>query len=160
MSIASRTYRGIGVTLAVLAGIGLVISSMPLSFFSAPTSPPQNLPPDFPADFKFEIAKTPEARAKGLSGRSDVPHHYGLLFVFDEPARHGIWMHDMQVPIDILWLSEDGTVIDARNDVSPETFPEVFTPASPASYVLEMRAGEAARLGISLGSRIPLPSID
>ncbi len=60
---------------------------------------------------RFEVVTTQAAQAQGLGGRSDVPENYGMLFVFPTDQRVGFWMKDMQVPIDIIWLSDTGAVL-------------------------------------------------
>ena len=113
--------------------------------------------------FMFEIADTPQAHQRGLSGRSNLPDTYGMLFVFDEPSRPGFWMKDMLMPIDIVWLSDTGMVLGIEHSLSPETYqkvpPDVFYPPSPVSYALEVRAGLARAKGWSVGSVIALPDL-
>ncbi|HEY0979383.1 MAG TPA: DUF192 domain-containing protein [Candidatus Paceibacterota bacterium] len=108
--------------------------------------------------FQFEIADTPAEHAQGLSGRTEVPANYGLLFVFDRPERYGFWMKDMHVAIDILWLAEDGTILAIEEGVSPATYPDVFYPPRAVTRVLETRAGEARAQGWEVGTRVPLPA--
>lgn len=96
-----------------------------------------------PLPGQIEIADTPEKRTQGLSGRADVPDDYGMLFVFDIEGRSGFWMKDMRVPIDIIWIATDGTIVHIEHSLSPDTYPEIFTPSIPARYVLETRAGYA-----------------
>lgn len=112
--------------------------------------------PELP-EFVFEIKDTPQGRQQGLSGRETVPPGYGMLFVFDRRDTYGFWMKDMRVPIDIIWLSDTGTVIGIEENVSPETYPSVFYAPQPVRLVLETRAGEARTKGWSVGSVIPLP---
>lgn len=107
--------------------------------------------------FDFEVVASPEAREQGLSGRADVPHGYGMLFVFDQPGTYGFWMKDMLVPIDIIWLASDGTIVGIEDSVSPSTYPTPFFPTSPVRLVLETRAGEAQAQGWSVGTRLALP---
>jgi len=108
-------------------------------------------------EFRFEVVDTPETRAQGLSGRANVPAGYGMLFVFPEPGRYGFWMKDMRVPIDIIWLADDGTVLGVDEAVSPSTYPDSFYPPQDVRYVLETRAGEARAQGWDVGARVPLP---
>jgi|CXWL01.1.fsa_nt_gi uncharacterized membrane protein (UPF0127 family) len=105
----------------------------------------------------FEVVTTQEAREKGLGGRTEIPHNYGMLFVFPSAERYGFWMKDMRTPIDIVWLSDNGTILGIEENISPETYPKPFHPPTPVRYVLEMRAGEAAQKGWSVGARIDLP---
>ncbi len=126
-------------------------------FLYTPSPVSRNSPTDFPANFQFEIVTSHEDRARGLSFRSDIPHDYGMFFVFPDPARYGFWMKDMLVPIDIIWLADDGTIKGIEQSVSPDTFPQSFTSPVPIRYVLETRAGEAARNGWEVGTRLKLP---
>jgi uncharacterized protein len=105
----------------------------------------------------FEIVDSPDERARGLSGRRSVPQDYGMLFVFDTPGNYGFWMKDMFVSIDILWLANDGTILAIEDSVSPSTYPKSFHPPKPVKFVLELRAGEARRLGWGIGTQIALP---
>lgn len=89
----------------------------------------------------LEIADTLEKRIQGLSGRDRLNNNHGLLFVFEKPDFYGIWMKEMKFAIDIIWLDENLSVVDFKKSITPETFPEVFYPVSPALYVLELNAG-------------------
>ena len=100
--------------------------------------------------FVVEVAKTEKERIQGLSDRSEMPHG-GMFFIFDKNERHGIWMKDMQFPIDILWLGSDFAVVDFKENVLPNTYPEIFVPESPVRYVVEIPSGMLHRLGIQKG---------
>jgi len=103
-----------------------------------------------------EVADTEILREQGLSGRSDLRSGKGMLFVFDTDGLWNIWMKDMQFPIDIVWTDVDGKVVTVALDIAPETYPKVFSPSSPARYVLELPAGFAAAHGIKEGSIIKI----
>ncbi len=107
--------------------------------------------------FTYEIADTPALREQGLSRRTEIPHDYGMLFVFDTPERAGFWMKDMQVPIDIIWLDEEGAILGIERSLSPDTYPQAYYPPVAVRYVLETRAGEAALKGWEVGTIIELP---
>ena len=72
--------------------------------------------------FVVEVAQTEKERIQGLSGRNEMPND-GMFFIFDKDGRHGIWMKDMQFPIDILWLGSDFAVVDFKENVLPNTYP-------------------------------------
>ena len=82
-------------------------------------------------------AITPKERQTGLSNRDSLPKDSGMLFLFDRPDIHLFWMKDMNFPIDIFWISEEGKIISIERQISPESFPATFTSSSPAKYVLE-----------------------
>jgi uncharacterized membrane protein (UPF0127 family) len=106
---------------------------------------------------RVEIADTKETREKGLSDRKELDTVNGLLFVFDTTDYHGIWMKDMHFPIDILWISEDLTVIGIEEGVSPNSFPTTFRPPQPVRYVLETNVHYADSFGIGVGQKVVLP---
>jgi len=107
--------------------------------------------------FRFEIADSDAEHAQGLSGRRAVPPGHGLLFIFDRPDRYGFWMKDMLISIDIIWLADDGTILEIEEGVSPDTYPTPFYPPVPVKFVLETRVGEAKAQNWTVGTRIPLP---
>ena len=88
-------------------------------------------------------------RQKGLSGTSELPKGQGLLFVFDTPGKHGIWMKEMNYPIDIYWFDQDFRLVDKALSVKPETYPDVFYPKDDALYVLETKVGELDQLSLT-----------
>lgn len=142
----------------VIASIILAIAVLGLALFLyTRQSGGQASEPALQSAFRFEIADTDAERMQGLSGRADVPHSYGLLFVFDHAERYGFWMKDMLVPIDMIWLADDGTILAIDEAVSPDTYPTPFYPPRPVTRVLETRAGEARAQGWGVGTLIPLP---
>lgn len=104
-----------------------------------------------------EVADTQEARLRGLSGRTSLPSGTGLLFVFEETDKHGIWMRDMHFPIDIVWIGEDLTVVDISRNIPPDSFPTVFYPRRAVRYVLEVNALFAEEKGIQIGDGVEIP---
>ncbi len=105
-------------------------------------------------EFKVEVADTYEKRVKGLSEREYLPDDTVLLFIFDTKEKHEIWMKDMFFSIDIIWLDEDYYVVDYRENVSPDTFPETFYPEEVAMYVVEANAGFVDKNSINNGDRV------
>lgn len=114
-----------------------------------------------------EIADTAESRARGLSGRDSLAVNTGLLLSFPELGSHGIWMKDMRFPIDVIWIapisdtSSSGggqglRIVDIRENVRPETFPEIFYPARSALYILEVNAGFVEIHSIEVGDTVRL----
>ena len=99
------------------------------------------------------IADTEELRAKGLGGRSGLASDEGMLFIFPDEGKYPFWMKDMKFAIDILWLSNTGTVLYVQPDISPDTYPQSFAPDKPARYVLEVPAGYTTEHHITVGDR-------
>lgn len=103
--------------------------------------------------FELEKVDTDAARQKGLSGRDSLPSNAAMLFIFDTDDHWGIWMKDMKFPIDIIWLDKDYTVVDIKENASPESYPDVFRPRVPARYVLEVNAGVVSNNAILIGAK-------
>lgn len=107
---------------------------------------------------EVEVANTRASRELGLSGREKMGDDEGLLFVFDEPGRYGFWMKDMKFSLDIVWINQNGIVVDIERSVTPESYKEkkTYINQSEASYVLEINAGMAEKFGLYLGSKVKI----
>ena len=101
-----------------------------------------------------EVASTPQEQEDGLSGRAGLADGTGMLFVFPQPADIGFWMKDMRFSLDIIFADAAGTIVTIHPNLSPATYPETFSSASPAKYVLEVPAGWAAAQGVAVGQKI------
>jgi len=102
-----------------------------------------------------EVVRTRAERRQGLSGRSNLKAGHGMLFVFDNEGRHGIWMKQMQFPIDIIWLDSDREIVHVRRNVQPDSYPDTtYRPDKPALYVLEMNAGVIDKYGLTEGDTV------
>jgi len=151
---------GIVLILAVAAAIflfyrGSYMQQVPASTTTLPTKQIQAGSTTVTA----ELATTEAEREQGLGGRASLAEGSGMLFVFAEDGDWGIWMKDMQFPIDILFISENGSVVSVDANVSPDTYPEAFYPPLAVRYVLELPAGFAAAHGIVPDSKFNLSSI-
>ncbi len=110
--------------------------------------------------FGVELAATAAERQRGLSGREALPSGDGMLFVYAEPLVLTFWMKDTLFPLDFVWIGAGCTVIDITHDVpnppqgaTPAALPR-YSSAGPASYNLEINAGEARRFGLSEGDPV------
>ena len=106
----------------------------------------------------FEVSSTSAQQEQGLSYRTNVPDNYAMLFAFPQDGQYGFWMKDMDVPLDMVWVTSDGTIASITPDIPADTYPEVYYPPEPIRYVLETRAGFAAEKGWKAGTLIALPA--
>lgn len=112
-----------------------------------------------PNAWQVELATTPEARHRGLSGREAVPEGTGMLFVFPQEEELSFWMLDCKVPIDIAFISADLYVIRtyAMGVEADPAHPVVFYDSGkPAKYALEVTGGALGRLGVKEGDKVEL----
>lgn len=112
-------------------------------------------------EFALEVAATPAARAVGYMGRERVGSREGMLFVFEESGRHGIWMKNCRVSLDVVWLDDRFRVVQVAADQVPCTDGEscpVVEPLRTARYVLEFAAGTARAHRLATGSFVTILS--
>ena len=102
--------------------------------------------------FNARVADDEASREKGLSGVKKLDPSDALLFVFESDYKWGIWMKDMEIPIDIVWLNKDKKVVHMVIEADPKlSTSKTFTPTVPARYVLELPAGKIKQSGIKIG---------
>ncbi len=104
------------------------------------------------AEYAYDLRK----QIKGLSGREGLDVNSGLFYAFPSEGSYYFWMRGMLFSIDIIWIGADGRVVDLKENLSPDTFPEKFTSREAAKYVLEVSAGFAKRNNISVGTKVDL----
>ncbi len=112
-------------------------------------------------DISCEVADTSYERAEGLQGRERLPIGSGMLFVYDEPDEKSFIMHNMIIPLDIIFIAENGTVVNIE-EAEPE---EPGTPNSDlvryrsegeVKWVVEMNQGLSKQYGIGRGTQIKI----
>ncbi|HEY4489860.1 MAG TPA: DUF192 domain-containing protein [Candidatus Paceibacterota bacterium] len=105
---------------------------------------------------KLAFALTEVEKTTGLSFQKELKSDAGLLFFFEKDDYHGIWMKDMNFPIDVIWLDQDFVITDLKTNFLPQSFPEVVHPQRKSRYVLEIRSGSAQNLEMKIGDRLKL----
>ncbi|MBM5802671.1 MAG: DUF192 domain-containing protein [Cyanobacteria bacterium K_DeepCast_35m_m2_155] len=110
----------------------------------------------------LEVADEPHEQAKGLQHRAPLPPLRGMWFPFRSDILMRFWMHQTPSPLDMLFI-DDGRVIAIEANATPcARLPcRSYGPDQPGDAVIELAAGEAARLGISVGTAVqikPLPA--
>ena len=95
---------------------------------------------------RAHVATSFLARCRGLIGRAGLPAGTGLLL----PRTRSVHTHFMRFPIDVVFLDDDLRVAAIR----PELRPWSLASARGASSVLELAAGECARLGLAAGDEL------
>jgi len=107
--------------------------------------------------FTIEVADELQERSAGLMFREDMDDNHGMLFVFDQTQVVGFWMKDTPMPLDLIFVGQDGRV---RAIKQGEPLSEaVISPGEPVRFVLELKAGTAEREGIVDGSMLRHPAI-
>lgn len=108
--------------------------------------------------FRLERVADPESRRQGLMGRTELPDNEGMLFDFPAGTEPAIWMHNMVISLDLLYLDDDGRIAYIFANVPPcASQPcDVYQASEPLRFVLELSAGSAERLGLERGQVLDL----
>jgi uncharacterized protein len=103
--------------------------------------------------FDIEIADEPEEISYGLMNRESMAEDAGMLFDFGNPREPAMWMKNTLIPLDMLFITSDGTIqMIARNAVPGSL--RTISPGMPVKGVLEINGGRAADLGIMPGDTV------
>lgn len=103
-----------------------------------------------------EVAESEKQRMQGLMYRDGINEDQGMLFIFEEEGYHSFWMKNMKFAIDILWLDRQKRIVHTEKEVPPckkEPCPS-YSPALPAMYVLELKAGSVDKRKLKLYDRL------
>ncbi len=106
------------------------------------------------ADFVVELAKTPAERQQGLMFRESMPDDRGMLFIFDDVVPRSFWMKNTLIPLDMIFVDENWTVVHVANAVPCTADPCLSYSSPPAKYVLEINGGLAEKSNITIGSKL------
>ena len=101
----------------------------------------------------IELAETDAEQAQGLMYRRSLPARGGMLFVDPEPQMQSFWMRNTPLPLDIIFLDENGRIVNIVKRTTPYSDDRIESTA-PAQYVLEVRAGFTDRYGIDESVRV------
>lgn len=100
-----------------------------------------------------EVAATEASRTRGLMWRTELPGGKGMLFVFPSSWVQSFWMRNTLIPLDLLFIEEDGTVVGIVPNAEPRTLTS-RTVGKPSKYVLEVPGGWTEQKGIQPGSKV------
>lgn len=105
--------------------------------------------------YKVEVAADDASRARGLMFRDELPPDHGMLFIHESEAPQAYWMKNTRIPLDILFFDSARKLVAQQRDVPPCSAGDRCPPYpsnAPARYVLELNAGQAARLRVADGA--------
>jgi uncharacterized membrane protein (UPF0127 family) len=102
--------------------------------------------------FGVEVAAIPEQRERGLMWRTRLAGDSGMLFVFEQKARHCFWMKNTPLPLSIAFIADDGTLVEIA-DMQPQTT-NPHCAQEAVRYALEVKQDGFSSKGIQPGTRI------
>lgn len=103
-----------------------------------------------------EIARSHDETSRGLMYRTELGESAGMLFDMRERSVHTFWMRNTCIPLDMVFVDEDGTIVGIAESV-PVLNDTPRTVGCPSRWVIETRAGACRKHGVRPGQRVKLP---
>jgi uncharacterized protein len=103
--------------------------------------------------YTVELAETSQQQAIGMMFRKDMARNRGMLFPMRPPREASFYMRNTYVPLDIIFIGPDRRVLNIGANAVPLS-EALVSSTGPVSAVLELRAGEAARIGLKPGDKV------
>lgn len=109
----------------------------------------------------LEVAKTAAEQEKGLMDRAYLGPNSGMLFVFDTSANQVFWMKDTLIPLDMIFLDANGTIVGIVENAQPcEADPcPTYSISAPSSLVIEANAGFAREKALRSGQKVKIENV-
>lgn len=105
-----------------------------------------------------ELALTDPEKAQGLMFRESMPKDAGMVFPFEGLAIRPFWMKNCHFPLDLVYATKDGTVVEVIKALppcppDPAPCPNAI-PKAKSDTVLEVNAGVADATGAVPGAKL------
>ena len=109
--------------------------------------------------FKAEVASSRPEQEQGLMYRDSLDPDRCMIFIYQEDGHHAIWMKNCLISLDVVWVKEDGTVVETSERTPPcspiwgDACP-TYGGTVPARHFVEFPVGTLRRIGLKKGDRI------
>lgn len=158
MSALSRLSRRSLLAFGVIAALGVGCARTPANAASPPAQP---LPVERleiktakgVVKFQVEIAADDGSREYGLMNRPQMADDHGMIFDFHRPQPVAFWMRNTLIPLDMLFVTEEGRILNIARMAKPHDETPVPS-AGPIRAVIEINGGLADKLGIAPGDQV------
>jgi uncharacterized membrane protein (UPF0127 family) len=101
---------------------------------------------------RVEVVAGDADRARGLMHRTKLGADEGMLFIFDEPAYHSMWMKDTLIPLSVAFIDAQGAILNIL-DMEPQTLDSHMS-AGPSIYAIEVNKGWFAAKKVRAGDKV------
>lgn len=103
--------------------------------------------------FEVEVPQTSSEMMLGLMFRQTLAPRNGMLFVYDRLTISSIWMANMHVPLDILFIDDCGAIVSIHHMVEPGVSSIVIS-EQRVKAVFEISGGLSTKLGVEVGHQL------
>ncbi|MHB9288770.1 DUF192 domain-containing protein [Halobacteriales archaeon Cl-PHB] len=112
------------------------------------------------ATVDVRIADTRDKRRIGLSETDSLDTGEGMLFVHPRQGPQAYHMKDMDFPLDIVFVANNGTITTIHHAPVPEKIPGGDGRFSGVGrFVLEVPRGYTNVTGVDVGDRVEIPEL-
>jgi uncharacterized protein len=118
--------------------------------FAQSLEPLQIVSGDKTHTFKVEIADDEGERELGLMNRDSLARDQGMLFIYPQVSRTGVWMKNTRISLDMLFIDEKGKVLSIARKARPGSL-RIIDPGVRVKAFLEINGGQAAEMGLKPG---------
>lgn len=106
-------------------------------------------------DLDVEVADDDDSKRKGFSKRASLPNDHGMLFACPGP----FWMKDVNFPLDIMFLTKQGEILDQQrmwpnHRLQEWQMPRYRCKYAGAAYALEAPGGWCRKHGVTRGDKV------
>lgn len=108
--------------------------------------------------FDVEVADTPKKAQTGLMYRQHLDANKGMIFIKDTDQVWHMWMKNTYLSLDMIFFNRDGRIIKIISDTRPFSL-DILSSDVPVAGVVEVNAGTAQKLNLSIGDYIDTPHI-
>jgi len=103
--------------------------------------------------FRVWVADTPARQMQGLMFVRELPADQGMIFPVKPPRVAQFWMKNTYIPLDMLFVGPDGRIEKITANAKPFSL-AILSSGEPVEAVIEIRGGEAKKLGLHVGARV------
>jgi len=111
-----------------------------------------------PLRVRVEVMQTPEDRQRGLMFRKQLEADAGMLFIFERAQPLTFWMHNTYLPLDMIFVTEELTILGIVENAVPLTDAPRGVPGL-SRYVVEVNAGFSRRHGLTPGTKLSFSNL-
>ena len=95
-------------------------------------------------EYNVLVARTEEEKEQGLMNVIELEPNEGMLFIYDSPQTLEFWMHDTEIPLDIIFIDEDWEVKSVQQG---KPFNDTILSCDDVQYVLELNQNSGVKEG-------------
>ena len=92
--------------------------------------------------YTLQLAQSKKEMLQGLQGVEFLEDNKGMMFVFKKEGFYNFHMHNVKMPLRMIWISEQGKIVQ---DIVAEPCKEqqwlcpIYTSTKPAKFVIEIK---------------------